>query len=315
MIPDAPRIAGIGSYLPEARVQNAPLLATFGMDRQFMVEKLGVVSRAIRREGMTDLEMCERAFADLVQRVPIRTEDIGLVVAVTQTPDAEIPHLSARLHDRLKLGRCCMTFDISQGCAGYLYGLKTVGALIRDTLIGEALLFTCDPYSSRIDPDDRSTALLFGDAATVTLIRRAGPGLELTASGFGMAPGSSDCLSRQGRFLRMDGQRVFNFAAREVPSAILSLLDQRSLTLRTIDGVLLHQASRYVVEFIRNRLGLDTEKVPFEACSYGNTVSSSLPLLLASRLANANLKTIVLSGFGIGFSWATGILERRSDED
>ena len=108
----------------------------------------------------------------------------------------------------------------------------------------------------------------------------------------------------------MNGRAVFNFCAQTVPGDIREVVKRNGLTLDDIDLFLLHQGSKFIVEAIRTRLGLSEERVPFGAGSYGNTVSSSIPLLLAETLECPGIRRMVLSGFGVGLSWASCVLSR-----
>jgi 3-oxoacyl-[acyl-carrier-protein] synthase-3 len=127
---------------------------------------------------------------------------------------------------------------------------------------------------------------------------------------FGTAPGSSACLRSDG-VLKMDGSAVLMNAAREVPASIRGLLAKHGLTLAEIDRVLLHPGSKRVIELIRSALELDDRKAPFEIASYGNTVSSSIPLMLKQPLNDQVHRRLVLSGFGVGFSWGSCLVELR----
>jgi 3-oxoacyl-[acyl-carrier-protein] synthase-3 len=174
--------------------------------------------------------------------------------------------------------------------------------------IEKGLLVTADPYSKVIDEADRNTALLFGDAAAATLLSR-NPTFVAGPFDFGTRGEDSDALHVDpSRKLRMNGRAVFNFSAQEVPRSIARTLEARKLTIQDVDLIILHQGSRFIVETIARRLGVGN-KAPFYSGEFGNTVSSSIPIGLAT-LPVASMKRILVSGFGVGLSWATTILER-----
>jgi 3-oxoacyl-[acyl-carrier-protein] synthase III len=309
------RVARIGVYIPPSRQPNSPLLTGFGVDEQFMQNRIGVVTRAIKAPDQQTSDLCIEAFNDLMRKLPgLETESMELVCLVTQNPNSRIPHTSAVIHQLLDLPASCMTFDISQGCAGFPHALAVATSLAERFGFENALIFTCDPYSTIVDPSDRDTALLFGDAATVTYLRRSGAGYQLVDAAFGTRPGSSAVLRYEGRLV-MEGREVFLHAAREVPSAIRRLLERHHLREEDIDLFLLHPGSKYLLDVLRGDLGVADDQLPFEASEYGNTVSSSIPLMLASRLdAGQSISRILLSGFGVGFSWGTCLLEQIGDE-
>lgn len=307
------RVGGIGVYIPPSRQPNRPLLTGFGLDDEFLHRRIGVVTRSIKAPGQQTSDLCIEAFNDLVRKFPdFDTDSVQLLCLVTQNPDSRIPHTSAVIHQFLNLPPSCMTFDLSQGCAGFPHALAVATSLAERFAFDNALIFTCDPYSTIVDPSDRDTALLFGDAATVTHLQRTGPGYRLVDAAFGTRPGSAAVLRYEGRLV-MEGREVFQHAAREVPSAIRRLLGRNHLRENDIDLFLLHPGSKYLLDVLRKDLGVAESRLPFEAGEYGNTVSSSIPLMLASRLdPRQSLTRIVLSGFGVGFSWGACLLERTS---
>ena len=305
------RVARIGVHIPPSRESNLPLLSGFGIDEEWMQRRIGVVSRAVKAPDQQISDLCVQAFDDLTRKVPgLDRESLDLVCLVTQSPDSSIPHTSAVIHQQLGLPASCMTFDLSQGCAGYPHALAVVTSLAERFGFDNALIFTCDPYSAIVDPADRDTALLFGDAATVSYLHRSGPGYRLVDAVFGTRPGSAAVLRYEGRLIML-GHDVFRHAARMVPSSIRGLLERQHLREDDIDLFLLHPGSKYLLDVLRADLGVAEDRLPFEASEYGNTVSSSLPLMLASRLDAAQpIARILLSGFGVGFSWGTCLLEQ-----
>jgi len=308
-----PRIRAIGTYLPETRESNVAKAKRFGFADDFLENKLGVVSRAVKEPGETRSDMCLRAFQDLCEKVALNKEEIQLAAVVTQHPDVNVPHVAAIVHNRLGLAKHCMTFDISQGCAGYCHALTIVVGVMQMAKLDHAVLFTADPYSDLIDGDDRDVAMLFGDAATASYLSRTGTGYCLLDSSFGTLPDSYRCLFFDQR-LEMDGGAVFKYAAQSVPPSVAALLERNGLTIDEIDCFLLHQGARYLVEFVRNRSRIPADKAPFEASSYGNTVSSSIPLMFQKHVSEAVLDTVFLSGFGVGFTWGNNLMKLAKAE-
>lgn len=314
------RISALGTYLPPRRLSNVEKLAGFGMNEAVLRTKLGIWTRAVKEADEDTSDLCVKAFADLVSQAEIAPSDVELCCVVTQNPDYHIPHTAAIVHHKLGLSKACMTFDLSQGCAGYVHGLALVTSLMERMGQRNALLFTSDPYSKIIDPEDRETSLIFGDGASVTHLTRSGAGYALVDATFGTLPGSSSCLVSNGTWrrspdadphsaLKMDGTAVLFHAVHEVPASIRALLEKHGKTVDEIDMFLLHQASKRVVDLIKKDLRSSDAKVPFEVAEYGNTVSSSIPLMLKQHVTQRRLPRLVLSGFGVGFSWGTCLIE------
>ena len=304
-------IAEIAHHLPPDRWANHDLREKFDIADGFLENKLGFTHLSrISDEETSDL--CVRAFEALEAKTDLDRAQIDLCVVCTQTPDRNgIPHTSAIVQHKLGLPDTVFAYDISLGCSGYVYTLATVQALMQTHGFQNALLFTGDPYSLNIDHDDRDTAMLFGDGATVSLLRPTDQGGLWTPRKFLFGTdGNQQAINKDTGKIYMHGRAVFNFCAKKIPPHIHALLDACELTLDQVDDVLLHQGSKFIVDTIRKRLDLPAHKAPFEAGDYGNMASSSLPLILEPRLHDASLNRLVLSGFGVGLSWGTCLLER-----
>ncbi len=302
-------IQEIGVYIPEKKVSNLELKEKFNIDDTFIEKKIGVKQRAVKEPTEKASDLCVKAFQNLKQKVDINKDEIDCCIVVTQNPDTPIPHTSAIVHAKLGLKENCACFDISLGCSGYVYGLAVALSFMEKMGLKKGLLFTADPYSEIIDPEDKNTVLLFGDAATVTLLSEEGT-LALKKALFATEGKNFEALTIKNGRLYMNGRAVFNFVLTKVPNQIKRLLEESKLSLEDIDLFLLHPGSKYMVDMLAGRLKLPKDKVPFDMLGYGNTVSSSIPIMLEKFLPKKDIKKILISGYGVGLSWASAILER-----
>lgn len=307
-------LSAIGIHLPERRLKNSEATVSPAVTHEFLDTKIGITARAVKQSGQQVSDLCVEAFDDLRTRTQIDRSAIQLLCVVTQNPDMRIPHTAAILHERLGLSKQCMTFDISQGCAGYSHALAVVSTLADRFGFDDALLFTCDPYSDIVDPNDRDTSLLFGDGATASHCAMGANGYRMVDADFGTAPGTSSVLQYDAGPLTMAGRGVFLNAARQAPASIRRVVERNNLALDDIDLFLVHPGSKRIVDTLREALGVDERRLPFEIADYGNTVSSSIPLMLATRMEPQRPATIVLSGFGVGFSWGTCLIRTTEQE-
>jgi 3-oxoacyl-[acyl-carrier-protein] synthase-3 len=305
------RLTRLASFVPPGRIDTRERGRAFDYGDDFLEGKLGTTSLAVKEPGQQASDLCLQA-ARALEGQGVSLKGIGAVIVCTQTPDHHgIPHTSAVVHAGLGLSDDCACFDISLGCSGYVYGLSIATAFLQANGIARGLFFTSDPYSAIIDPADQATALLFGDAATVSLLEADQPGWQLVDTVFAtQGSGGGAIHNREGR-LAMNGREVFNFAMTAVPKQIRTLLERRGLGLDDVDLVVLHQGSRYIVEKLRERLRLPAEKAPVHLAGIGNTVSSAIPLALESALKAGAPRRILLSGFGVGLSYASALLERH----
>lgn len=303
-------IVKIAHYMPNTLADNVKKeYQGKKVDSGFVENKIGFVKVARKAADETVADMCERAFL----RLKADANKIDCICLCTQNGDYNIPHTSAVLQHRLGLRADVAAFDVSLGCSGYVYVLNLLKAFMEFNNFQKGLLFTCDPYSEVIDPQDKNTDLLFGDAATVTLLGEEAV-FDIGKLALYTDGGQFDALIKQGEVpLYMDGRRIFNFASRFVPEVVRQAGESNGIDLQGVDLFIFHQASKYIVENLARRMKLDSEKAPFLAGGYGNTVSSSIPLVLEEYFHSANKRAIVLAGFGVGLSVAATVIKRRGD--
>jgi len=303
-------IKHIASYIPADRISNTERAESLGSSVQQVRERIGFCQLARMAHNEGALAMATQALGRLLAETGLATDDLNALVVVTQNPDRAIPHLSAELHGRFSLPNHCACFDLGLGCSGYVYGLSVLQSFMQVNNMKRGVLVTADPYSRIVDAQDKATAMIFGDAATATLLDDA-PHYMLGRYMFGTQGVDAEKIASTDGVLHMNGRSVFNFAALQVPPHIRETVRVNGLTLNDIDCFLLHQGSRYIVETIAERLQVDKSKVPFMSTDYGNTVSSSIPLMLSELMQNSACRRMVLCGFGLGLSWAGTVIQRK----
>ncbi len=306
-------IGEIRSEIPERRLDNRERMEALGVDATLLESKMGVERVARLPAGADTSDLAIAAVKRLFATGSVRPEEVESLFLVTQNPDGHgLPHTSAILHERLSLPPSCVCLDLSLGCSGFVVGASVLRGFMESHGQTRGLLVTSDPYSKVLDESDRNTALIFGDAAAATLLSDR-PRWWVRATDFGSDGSRRDALEvrKDGR-LFMNGRAVFNFSATVVPRSIESALERAGLGVDDVDRFLLHQGSRYIVERIAQRVGAG-DRAAFAAGDYGNTVSSSVPILLERETKDSD-RVVVVSGFGVGLSWGTAVLE-RADAD
>jgi len=299
-------IEAIGTYIPEQRIDNLARMEKFGVDATFLETKTGMLSLSVKAQGEETSDLCVSAFKNLKRKVDVSVEEIDCIVVCTQNPDGcGLPHTSAIVHSKLGLPDSCAVFDISLGCSGFVYGLSVIQGFMLSNGFKKGVLFTADPYSKIIDKEDKNTSLLFGDAATATLISDT-PVYRTGKFLFGSRGSESAAVKVSDGKLGMNGRGVFSFTATVIPNHIRDMLQMNGLSVEDIDSFALHQGSYFIVDTLCKRLGVDKKKVPFIAADYGNTVSSSIPLVLNGLSGDEG--KIVIAAFGVGLSWASTVL-------
>ena len=304
-------IVQIASYIPKRKLDNIALGQQFGKEANFIIDRIGAHFLPVIGDEEETSDIAVKALNRLLARVELNKDDVDCLVLCTQNPDGcGLPHTSAIIQDKAGLSTSTSAFDISLGCSGYIYGLKILKGFMEESGAENGILITADPYSKIIEPKDGDTRMLFGDAATATLFSREGAVLQLGKSLFSTDGSGSHHLQNVEGSLQMNGRQVFNFAATRVPAQVSELLDLEQVSMADIDKVIFHQGSKYIVETLGRRLQVPDEKLVIDIGETGNTVSSSIPLLLEKYLDDELVHLILVSGFGVGLSWASALLHR-----
>ncbi|MEM8751963.1 MAG: ketoacyl-ACP synthase III [Pseudomonadota bacterium] len=326
-------LRAVGSAVPSVRHDAADIAAATGAEEAFIRDKVGVGTRYVLGPGETGVGLSAAACEALFAKSGLTAEAVDLIVFVTQTPDRRIPHNAPALAAAIGAREGCASFDVSLGCSGFVYGLSVVEAMIAAQGFENALLVTCDPYSRIMAAEDKATNAVFGDAAAACWIAADGPGARLSALDFGTDGAKGDAIridaggaarplvdlsraegadepGRDALRLHMAGRDVFNFVNLKIPGSIAATLEKAGLKAGDVDAYALHQGSAYMLQALAKRAGLPSEKVAMNIGRYGNTVSSTIPLLLEEMIDAGPMagRRVVISGFGVGLSWATGLL-------
>ncbi len=304
-------IRSIASYIPEGRIDNIAQAQSFDRDEAFVDAKLGTRTLSVKAEGEETSDLSVRAVQNLLAKNPdLKLEDVQALVVVTQNGDAEaLPHTSAIVQHKLGLPTHAACFDVALGCSGYVYGLYVLKGFMQALGLKNAILVTADPYSKIMNRSDRMTTLLFGDAATATWMGED-PVWELGPARFGGDGAGAEYLVVKDGHFHMNGRQVFNFASLKIIPHMQEVLDELDMSMDDVDAFCLHQGSGAIVDAIAKRLGDNGSKVIKDMFGAGNTVSSSIPMLLEHYGFDGKWGNTMLSGFGVGLSWGSALLVR-----
>ncbi len=320
------KVGPISVWLPENVVTNEDLQKENPRwNMPSIAEKTGIEKRCIAAPGECSSDLAVKAAEKLFQDYDVDPASIDFLLLCTQTPDYPLPTTACLLQDRLGLRTGIGALDFNLGCSGFVYGLSLADGLIRTGEVKRILLITSETYSKMIDQGDRSLRSIFGDGAAATLIE-ADDQQSMTAFQFGTdGSGANTLIAGQGGFrdsedvikprhrhrwksnLYMDGPSLINFTVSAIPEVIDEILRRADLNLNQIDLLLMHQATHKMLSLLQQRIGVEPEKVPIRLKDIGNTVSSTIPILIQGLRESGELKKdmqTILMGFGVGWSWA-----------
>ncbi len=261
--------------------------------------------------------MASRAATDLLEQEKLLVDDLDLVICTTTSPTAVTPSMACMVIDALsgeKGSAMTQAYDINAACSGYLYAMQAAYDFLQSQPSGRVMLVTAEVLSPLLDPDDFDTAIIFGDAASATLIygeehlqhttaRLYRP--EVSARG---EDGSvlSVPLAGEG-YIKMQGRRVFTEAVRLMLSSLTRACRHQGLDVADLNLIVPHQANQRIADAIASR-------VPTEVFSnirnLGNTSSTSIPICLEQALPKMTIgDKLGLCAFGGGFTFGAAILE------
>ena len=303
------QVVGWGSALPPKVVTNADLQATLDTSDEWIVERTGIFER---RMGGSTVGLAVEAARAALDRAGLGPADIDLAVLCTSTPEQTMPASATVVCEHL--GMTCGSFDVNAACAGFVYGLMA-GASMTAGHVRHTLVVGSDTLSQITDPDDRSTAVIFGDGAGAVVLRSVdGPGDVLAWDAGSDGTAHRLLYADHGGPIVMSGREVFRRAVRVTEASIRSTLDRAGVTPDQVALFVPHQANLRIVEALADRLGLPMTRTAVVLDRTGNTSAASIPLALddaarAGRLPPEGL--VLLAGFGAGMSWASALLRWR----
>jgi 3-oxoacyl-[acyl-carrier-protein] synthase-3 len=337
-MPTRAAIKAIASFLPPTRLTNEDLAAQLGnWTAEEIRQKTGICSRPIAGPDECASDLGVAAAQRLFEGGACRPEDIDFLMFCTQTPDYALPATACLVQRRLQLRTDCGAIDFNQGCSGFVYGLAVAKGLIEAGTVRSVLLITAETYSKWIHPRDRSVRTIFGDGAAATLVVGVqdeqdliGPlvlgtdgsgwqNLVVPVSGArrrrtaetGVASERDGGNWRSDENLYMNGPEILTFTLRTVPQAVRALLERWQHRVEDVDLFVFHQASRFMLERLRDKMGLPAQKFWIDMEECGNTVSATIPIALETAMAQGRVASgsrVMLVGFGVGYSWAAAMI-------
>ncbi|MEH2222287.1 ketoacyl-ACP synthase III [Nostoc sp.] len=325
------RIAGVVACLPTRQISNDYFAEQFGADAvKEVVKMIGVEHRRWVDEGVSTADLCYQAAERLLSGLDWERESIDALIFVSQTPDYRLPATACSLHGRLGLQPSCLAFDINLGCSAYPYALWLGLNMIQIGAVKRVLLAVGDTSSKCINPSDRSTAMLFGDAGTVTALEYSenysndaffilgtdGKGSHNLIIPRGASKDYS--LTKDPRLegkdpncLYMDGTEIFTFTMQVVTTLISSTFEFSGQKVENFDTFLFHQANLFMLKHLIKKTKLPMARIPININKFGNTSSASIPLLMTDNLGSLLQEQSVrlaMFGFGVGYSWGSSVL-------
>lgn len=303
-------IIGFGRALPENVVGNAPIAARLGVEPAWIAKRTGISSRRRSADGAGLSALASEAGRRALDAAGLNAAYVDAVLVATSSADDIVPQAAPIVAGTLGADRA-MAWDVGLACTGFLAGLQQGAALIECGRANTVLLIGADVLSRHTDHDDRQTAALFGDGAAAAVLAPGGPAtIGPVVLG---ANSQRDVLfiDRTEGVVRMEGRFVYQHAVDHMERSCRELLEIADLDIDDVDLVIAHQANGRIINALRERFGLEPDRVADYVADLGNTSAASIPLALSLAEDDGRIPAcghVLLTAFGAGFSWGAALL-------
>ena len=329
MTQTAPRsvILGTGSAVPSKVVTNDDLAKIVDTSDEWITTRTGIRERRVLEDSKATSDLALLASERALEDAGLDVGDLDAIIAGTCTPDYQFPSLGCVLEAKLG-AKEVFSFDVNAACSGFLNALSVADLFIRSGRIGNALVVGSDVLSRYLDWQDRSTCILFGDAAGAAVLGAGENGdrgilstrlqtdgsyaetLYIRAGGT-KKPATQETVENREHSIYMNGKEVFKVAVRSMEDISRRVLAEAGLGVEDVSLVVPHQANRRIIAALAARLDIPMDKVVVNLDKYGNTSAASVPVALdevrrAGRIADGDI--VLLNAFGAGFAWGASVI-------
>lgn len=318
---------GWGASFPANAVSSSSLAARFGVDEQWILSRTGIKERRILGPSESILSHAEIAAKQALQPLGNGVENVDLVISCTNSPECRMPSSAAQISSLLGFKKDVPCFDLVSACAGWMMGIETARRFVESGAYSNVLVIGMDATSRSIDPNDKNTAILFGDGAGAALVSNSSDGsiidiemhsdgkigsiIQLQAPENLIARGVEVGPGKNSHTVKMDGEAVVFYAVSKMVESSLNLLNKHSLKISDIDWFVPHQANAVILEFVVSKLGIDKRKVATNLEQFGNTSAATIPTCISQWIEAGKIKRgelLLLTTFGAGASWGSALI-------
>ena len=332
------KIGGIAAAVPKNVEKTAKYNDLFGAEEvEKFIKMTGIKETRRTSKHQTCSDLGYVAAKKILKERGIDSKEIGAIVFASHSPDYPRPATALVLHKRLEMDPTAVAFDISLGCSSLVYGFQVLGSMMQASNIDKALLITGDTAGKTVNPTDRSSVMLYGEAGACILlekdeaaynevhsiIKSDGEGYsDMIVPGGGyrnLNPPDDLILCKDGNHRSLynsfiQGTAVFTFTIFDVPKILKDFLKWTETNVDDYDSFAFHQANLYILKQIAKKVKIPMEKMPISLDRYGNTSGASPLVSLITEYADDSqkgIKNVLFCGFGIGVSW--GVFSSKVD--
>ncbi|MEX0890200.1 MAG: beta-ketoacyl-ACP synthase III [Balneolaceae bacterium] len=314
------KISSTGRFVPDHVLTNKDLEKMVETNDEWIRTRTGIRERHILKDpAKATAYMASKAGQEALDRAGVSADEVDVIVVATITPDYLFPATACLVQGELGASNA-YAFDLSAACSGFIYALSTGSMMIESGRARRVLVIGADKMSSIIDYTDRTTCILFGDAAGAVLLEpsededgivdfvhhsEADNNCQLyQMAGGSRHPASQETVEKGQHYIKQDGRAVFKRATEGMADVSIEIMEKNGLSGSDVSWLVPHQANQRIISATARRMGLSEEKVMINIDKYGNTTAATIPLCLYDW--NDQLKKgdkLILSAFGGGFTW------------
>jgi 3-oxoacyl-[acyl-carrier-protein] synthase III len=320
-------IKGTGSFIPERIVPNSYFEKLVDTSHEWIVSRTGIEERRMVLPGQAMSDLATPASQMALEMAGIAPEDLDLIIVGTSTGDMPSPSTGCMVQHKLG-ARNAVAFDVNAACPGFIYGLAVAQKFMQDGSHHHALVIGGEIISHRIDYQDRSTCVLFGDGAGAVVLGHSNGngdgeilstqinsdgnlwGLLNVPGGGSLNPPTHGMIDDGLHFVKMQGNEVFKHAVRSMMDAAKKALDTNGFSKKKIDWFIPHQANIRIMEAVAKQLEIPMEKVIKTVHKYGNTSAATIPTALDEAFRSGQIRKgdlVLATSFGAGFTWGAAV--------
>lgn len=311
------KILGTGSYLPKQILTNADLEKMVDTSDEWIVTRTGIRERRIAGHDETVSTMGFSAALKAIEMAGINKDDIDMIVVATTSSTDAFPSAGCKIQQMLEI-KDCAAFDVAAACAGFTYVLSIADQFIKTGMAKTVLVIGADVLSKTVDPKDRGTLVIFGDAAGAMILSSSQePGIISTHLHADGRYGELLKLPNQPRhvtepaYLSMTGNEVFKVAVRELAHLVDETLEKNNLEKSQLDWLVPHQANLRIIAATAKKLDMPMDKVVVTLDRHGNTSAASVPTAFDEAVRDGRIQKghlVLLEAFGGGFTWGSALV-------
>jgi 3-oxoacyl-[acyl-carrier-protein] synthase-3 len=319
-------IDAVGAYVPQRVLTNKDLEKMVDTTDEWITTRTGIKERRIAEDWQASSDLAFEAAKMALERAKIEPRDLDLIIVCGVTFDYPFPATACILQDKLG-ARKAGAMDIEAGCTGFIYSLSVAYGYVATGVYENVLVVGSDVLSKVTDWQDRSSCILFGDAAGAAVVstykgqgellnfylRSDGSRVDdlLIPAGGSRNPASHKTVEERLHYMKLNGPEVFRLAVRVIEDAVLAVLEKANLSKEEISLFIPHQANIRIINTAARNLGIPEEKFFVNVQRYGNTSAASIPLALYEALEEGRIKSgdyVMLVGFGAGLTWGAYLI-------